>query len=372
MPRKSGCHSGRRGRIATGNIKLIAVIAGAVALIGAFAAFSVLLLPKLLSSDSKSAPSTAGSTSTATPDQDKSSIENSSVRKEHAYAAAQEFRDGRGAIDELLRNNPDRIKLMLVNDEISDDDLSGLADCTECKILDLTNNNISGPGLKYLKKLQNLTTLVLSQNDIQNRDLKFLVALTNLKQLDLSFNRHISGETFSDFGEKNKLDDLRLEGTEMTDDGLKALSSFGSIVSLNLVDMPISENGVKNICLVKNLADLDLSKTNLTKAGLEYICKHRPTLRSIMFRNTNIVDSSIPDILRLRKLQVLDLSGTKMTNAGILKLAELPELKQMWCGECHVDEAIAKLRKSKPKLHVYEGLRIHSHPVPRDGPPHRL
>lgn len=364
MPRRSGSKTNRsasNGNKFNSNTKLFALLAGAIAVVAAFAAFSMLILPQIFSSNPKTQESTVSGTNDTQP-LVKAGAESSSVNGERKTGA--EVKEGRLAIEEYLKNNPDHTKLILEACEISDDDLSAIADCVECKHLVLVNNNLSGPGLKYLEKLKNLTFLNLAQNDIRNAGLKSLIDLTNLKQLDLSFNRHIAGGTFRYFGEKNKLDSLSLEGTEMSDNGLKSLSHLGAIVSLNLSDIPITEAGVKSLCSIKNLADLDLSKTNLSKTGLEYLCKNRPTLRSVMIRNTNIGDASVPDILRLRNLQVLDISGTTITDSGFLKLAELPKLQQLWCAECEAQKAIAQLKKSKPKLHVYEGVRIRGRNVP--------
>lgn len=74
---------------------------------------------------------------------------------------------------------------------------------------------------------------------------------------------------------------------------------------------------------------LDLSDTDITDAGLEYI-RDLPDVRFLFLRRTTVTDVGVRCILRLEKIEWLDLSETDVTDAGVRWLSTLPALTVLY------------------------------------------
>jgi hypothetical protein len=68
-----------------------------------------------------------------------------------------------------------------------------------------------------------------------------------------------------------------------------------------------------------NVSDVDLSRTQITDADLEYL---RPLtrLRRLELRHTQITDAGLANLRRLPWLGCLDLEATKVTDAGLIHI----------------------------------------------------
>ena len=280
------------------------------------------------------------------------------TQNEAMDAALDEALDnGKKNIQKYLKENPDTRIIKLGSNSISDSDLSGIAKYADCQRLELQGNKLVGSGLTHLSAMKDLNTLILSRNDIHGDMLKPLSELTSLRDLDLGYNANFTGEDFSHFGKKNKLDALNLQRTLISDAGLKALERIGKILNLSLAGTSISENGIKSICAISGLGCLDLTKTNLTKSKLSYLCSHMPTLPILFIGDTDIGDDSLPDLMKLRNLVYLDVSATHISPKGILRLGGLPVLTKLYCGGCGAFEAVGRLHATRPNLSATEAVR---------------
>ena len=74
---------------------------------------------------------------------------------------------------------------------------------------------------------------------------------------------------------------------------------------------------------------LDLSDTDITDAGLEYI-RDLPSVRFLFLRRTTVTDAGVMCILRLQTIEWLDLSETAVTDAGVRWLSALPALTVLY------------------------------------------
>ena len=99
------------------------------------------------------------------------------------------------------------------------------------------------------------------------------------------------------------VEDLHLEGTQITDEGLKDVVKLRGLGFLDLDNTQITDAGLKEVVNLKQLAGLVLGGTKITDAGLEEVAK-------------------------MQQLTYLNLSDTQVTKAGVAELQKaLPNCK---------------------------------------------
>ena len=76
-----------------------------------------------------------------------------------------------------------------------------------------------------------------------------------------------------------KVTDLSLDFTEITDEGLKELAKLQKLKSLRLNDTEISDKGLKEVSKLKKLEKLDLNFTQVTDNGAAELQKALPNCR---------------------------------------------------------------------------------------------
>jgi hypothetical protein len=121
---------------------------------------------------------------------------------------------------------------------------------------------------------------------------------------------------------------LDLEGSLVTDAGLKDLERFDALVAL------------------------DLDETRITNAGLQHL-QTLSQLRWLSLRDTQISDEGLENFGRLTNLQWLDLQNTQVSDAGLEHLMDLPQLKRVYLAGTRITyEAGQKFQKARPTCSV--------------------
>ena len=80
-----------------------------------------------------------------------------------------------------------------------------------------------------------------------------------------------------------ELQGLYLEGTRITDAGLKELAKLQNLKGLSLEDTKITDAGLKNVARLENLQDLWLHNTSITDVGLKEVAKMKQLKSVSMF-----------------------------------------------------------------------------------------
>jgi len=110
----------------------------------------------------------------------------------------------------------------------------------------------------------------------------------------------------------------------IADSQLAPLAELHSLVWLDVVGVPLTDDALIHISRLKHLERLRIDETPITDAGLIHLT-------------------------RLPKLHTLNLSSTKITDAGLAHLAKLPNLKELYIQKTQVTPAgTAKLQQALP------------------------
>ncbi|MCB1121637.1 MAG: hypothetical protein KJT03_08820 [Verrucomicrobiae bacterium] len=110
--------------------------------------------------------------------------------------------------------------------------------------------------------------------------------------------------------------------------------------------------------LKANIVELNLAKSEITDAGLEFIGQ-MTNLTHLHLNNTAVTDAGLAYLENLYQLEYLNLYGTNITDEGLKSLQRLKNLKKVFLWETGVSkEGIEALHKAVFDAVDYEKLRL--------------
>ena len=129
--------------------------------------------------------------------------------------------------------------------------------------------------------------------------------------------------------------EFQRKGKEVGDHELAQLATLGeSILSLNLRGTQTTDEGLRHLSNLKNLARLHLERTQ-------------------------VGDSGIAHLTGLTKLKYLNLYGTKITDAGLAPLESMRELKNLFVWQTAVTgSGCDGLSRALPELKIVRGVDL--------------
>ena len=140
--------------------------------------------------------------------------------------------------------------------------------------------------------------------------------------------------------------------TSINNRGLKELSRFQNLQSLDLSHTRVTDSGLKHLDAIKSLRSLDLGASSVTDKGLKALAKIKH-LRKLYFGSTAVTDAGLKELAGLRGLKILYLYKTKVTDAGLKELVVLKHLRFLVLVKTQVTvKGVAKLSKALPQLRI--------------------
>ena len=138
------------------------------------------------------------------------------------------------------------------------------------------------------------------------------------------------------------------------------LAQDNTFLTANTVNVAktFNDGGVKALVpLATQLAWLDVSKTQITDAGLADIGK-LTNLTRLHLEKTAITDAGLTHVAKLEKLEYLNLYGTKVTDAGLKNLKGLKNLRKLFLWQTGATEAgVAALQSDLPDCDINMGWK---------------
>ena len=125
--------------------------------------------------------------------------------------------------------------------------------------------------------------------------------------------------------ELEKVTELRLNVTQITDEGLNEVIKLPKLRGLALWDTKITDAGLKEVIKLKHLSYLNLGGTKITDAGLKELAKLK-SLTELNLRYTQITDAGLKELAKCKQLEKLHLGHTQITDTDALRKA-LPKCK---------------------------------------------
>ena len=196
--------------------------------------------------------------------------------------------------------------------EPADDDMvRSLCWLKKLEGLSLVRSSVTDEGLSYLTSLPLLHRLSLVGTRITTAGLKKLSRLPSLRWLDLSDVTISDWDALADF---ESLHFLRIKSSTLDDEGLRQLAHgmkqrgakrFGTLrLDVHLAGAPITDEGLKALATIGTLMSLRIDGTEITEAGLLELAK-APMLRNIVIWNGKLTREGVEKLAKARpKLHV--------------------------------------------------------------------
>lgn len=192
---------------------------------------------------------------------------------------------------------------------------AGTINVPTTSVLMLAMTDVSSSKLANLKDYAScISELRVSNTDFRDEDVSYILPLKKLRA-------------------------LHLDGTLITDAGVRKLGGLPELEFLNLNETDVTGAGLKAF---KKLRHLDAMRSDVTDKGLE--CLRGMDLRELRLNRTRIGDATLASISGASQISMLLLDDTKVTNAGALKLRNFSRLEQLHlCGIKLLDSTVATL-----------------------------
>ena len=200
------------------------------------------------------------------------------------------------------------------------------------EVADLSGRSLTKADITALTALAHLKRLDLHDSSVSDADLEGLAGLKEVEYVDLSCTRATTSDK-----------------PRITDAGLKQLSQWPRLRTLNLLGNPITDAGLAHLKSLPKLESLQLAATRVTGAGLKGLSQ----LRWLRLDATPITDEGLRSVAGLTDLGQLYLDGTSVSDAGLRHLQGISRLRVLNLHGTKVTaEGIAALRLALPFLTV--------------------
>lgn len=128
-------------------------------------------------------------------------------------------------------------------------------------------------------------------------------------------------------GKRNFIDQRK---APMVDESqLSELAGLTGLVSLNLDNTPITDQGLQTIGPNASLKKLSLTKTLITSKAVPLIVEQFPNLQFLRLDETATTDAAVTETMQLQKLKELSLYKTRVGDTGCESLAQISGLEKI-------------------------------------------
>lgn len=233
---------------------------------------------------------------------------------------------------------------------IKDDDLARLAELPQLERIDLSYTWISDVGLEHLQRLESVRSLSLFYCDyITDTAIIYLKGWQHLEDLNLE-GTDVTSRVFEHLGAITSLRSLRVGMSRVEDEGFENLAPLISLERLAFGGAKMSGRALSLLPLLPALRHLEIGGLQRTDSGLWGVELNDfnlsnlavlTTLESLDLSDSKVTDSGLEKLAPLTGLKELNLNGTAITAAGLSSLKALPELRTLRLWRCDkIDEQV--------------------------------
>lgn len=134
-------------------------------------------------------------------------------------------------------------------------------------------------------------------------------------------------------------------------------------VDFHLRGRQLTDDDLRHVAKLGNVAYLNLSRTQIRGAGLRHL-QGLNQLRRLHLEQTAVDDSGVSHLAGLQNLEYLNLYGTQVTDRSLSVLAELPKLQRLYVWQTAITaEGVTALQTRRPKLKIVRGTDLSSLPA---------
>ena len=242
----------------------------------------------------------------------------------------------------FLRETPKLKRIRLARTSLGDSAMTSLKDETQLELLDMAhvsgNEGVTDVGLLQLSGLTKMRSLRIWGSQITDEGLKAVKDMKDLRVLSVE-DAYVVGPGLEYIGGLSKLTELKFFQTYLTPDSLKHLSELKALKKLGLrLNVGVNDESMKALEGLTELTEIDLSETSVTGIGMESLAK-LPKLERLTLWRTKVDDAGVEHLGKINSLKRLSLQKTGITDAGLAHLKGLDNLTWLNIGENEMTDA---------------------------------
>lgn len=159
----------------------------------------------------------------------------------------------------------------------------------------LVGTSISDSDLRQLALLPNLTWVEIEAPNVTDAGVSYLRSLTLVEDLTFSSNRKVSASSWEVLGKWHQLRSLSLRGSLFGDEDVQRIQGLTNVNVLNVSRTNITDAGLEGLSTLTNLSSLQLQSTQISDAGLVHL-KRLTNLRDVALGNTKVTRAGTQDL----------------------------------------------------------------------------
>ena len=155
-----------------------------------------------------------------------------------------------------------------------------------------------------------------------------------------------------------KVTDKQLLALENNGIQITSLVEGNALVALRVLPQTkITASAIKAMKSIgENIVELNLTKVALDQKLIDFI-SGLDNLQKLQLQHTTVTDKAISKVKKLKNLNSLNLYNTSISDASIEDLISIIRLKNLYVWQSEItSEGVARLKKRKPQLNVYNGV----------------
>lgn len=165
--------------------------------------------------------------------------------------------------------------------------------------------------------------------------------LKNIAALDLQYSS-VTSQGLRVLSSMGSLRSLKISQAELDGNSLRVLSKFPQLTALSLADCQVDAEGLSHLIASTSLRHLDLSNTRLDDAALAMLARLK-SLESLRLFSNAITDKGLSYLIGHPSLRSLHLEFTQVTSDGIKLLPKISKLESLGLyviGDNDLDELV--------------------------------
>ncbi len=215
--------------------------------------------------------------------------------------------------------------------DITDAGLAHIGRMTQLEKLTLSSKKMTDSGLKNLRMLTRVRELSLSCALISDEGLVNIAQMRDLESLNI-YGTQITGAGFANAGALPRLRYLWFGENIVSASGFGAIENLRELEDLSLSGPEINDEALAHIGSLPKLKNLDVQGTEITDGGLRCLSGLTELRRARFASNVRLTDAAMEHIKGCKELTYLSIDGWEVTGKGVIYLQDLPKLMSWFSG----------------------------------------
>ena len=186
---------------------------------------------------------------------------------------------------------------------------------------------------------------------VTDKSFTALSGMTKLKEFDI-FRTRVGNDALAAISGAKEMAKMKLRDCGITTKGIvEHIGKFPNITTLDLSETTIKDAALVEIGKLEKLEDLNLWHTRVTDTGLTALVDSK--LKRLNLDDTNIGDAALEHISKIQTLEFLHIGKTAVTDEKIGELAKLTNLKDLILTNTGLSsKAVEALQQKLPKTKI--------------------